>query len=231
MDARGPIRAQRLVGVRDRLLRGLAGGIAAQRAIGGAARSGSVEAAAHAYPAVLHRLAAGLPSVLDVGTGTMRTLATLPCPVKVGIDAHRPYLENRVPTDAVGIHAAASDLPSLFVPGAVALVTMLDFIEHLEREAALLALDAAEQVASQRVAVFTPRGWFPQEGYDALGLGGEEMQKHRSAWDVGDFRELGYKVIVLARYHDARNLAFVEAFGENAPPVDALFAWKDVSRA
>ena len=122
--------------------------------------------------------------------------------------------------------APVSTLSRLFVPAAVDLVTMIDFIEHLERDEAMSALKDAELVASRRVVLFTPRGHFPQADYDALNLGGEAFQRHRSEWDVADLRALGYAVIVLDGFHDDRNVAFVHAFGRGARPVDALIAWK-----
>lgn len=39
--------------------------------------------------------------------------------------------------------------------------------------------------------------------------------------------EMGCEVLVMKQFHDASNKAFVEAFGANGKPVDALQAWKD----
>jgi hypothetical protein len=215
--------------VSDRLRATLLGRTAAVRAIRKASSYGMAHAQPHARPAVVRRLAGDCASVLDVGTGTMRSLAPLPCGVKVGLDAHRPYLTSRIEINAVPIHAPVSALSRLFVPDAVDLVTMIDFIEHLDKDEAVTALNDAELVARRRVVVFTPRGHFPQEGYDALNLGGESFQRHRSQWDVSDFRGLGYAVIVLNGFHDDRNLSFVQAFGRGAPAVDALIAWKTLA--
>jgi hypothetical protein len=114
------------------------------------------------------------------------------------------------------------------VKDAVDVVTMVDSLEHLSDDTARAVLRQAEEVAARRVVVVTPRGEFPQEGYDAFGMGGQECQRHRSTWDVGDLTGLGYRVVVLKGYHDARNTSFVEAFGEDGAPIDALVAWKDV---
>jgi hypothetical protein len=215
--------------VLDRVGTALLGPTAAVRAIRKASSYGIAHAQPYARAAVVRRLAGDCASVLDVGTGTMRSLASLPCGVKVGLDAHRPYLASRIETSAVPIHAPVSALSRLFVPDAVDLVTMIDFIEHLEKDEAITALKDAELVAGRRVVVFTPRGHFPQEDYDALNLGGEAFQRHRSEWDVSDFRGLGYAVIVLTGFHDDRNLSFVQAFGRGARPVDALIAWKTLA--
>ena len=180
-----------------------------------------------AYFALLRMIGRGSTTMLDVGTGLMDSIDLVPCRVKLGLDAHRPYLEHRRKLDAVPINADALRLEELFVRSAVDLVTLMDVIEHFEEDAAREVLRQAEAVARMRVLVTTPRGLFPQDGHDAFGLGGEELQRHRSAWDIEDLTGLGYRVVVVERFHDSRNASFVAAFGEDAPPVDALVAWKD----
>jgi hypothetical protein len=176
---------------------------------------------------LLRALARDCHSVLDVGTGLMSSLELVDCPVKLGLEVHRPYLEQRAVRSAVPINAAATDLERLFVRGAVDLVTLIDVIEHFTPEDAREVLRQAEAVAGRRVMLFTPRGHFPQAGFDAFGLGGEEFQRHRSQWEPEDFAGLGYRVVVLSGYHTDGNASFVEAFGAGAPPVDALLAYKD----
>ncbi len=178
------------------------------------------------YRHLVRTLAADCTSVLDVGTGLMRSLGELRCPVKVGLDAHRPYLMHREIAGAVPINANALEVERLFVPGAVDLVTLIDVLEHFPPDDALEVLRQVETVARRRVVLFTPRGGFPQEGHDLFGLGGEELQQHRSTWESSDLVKLGYRVAILTDFHDARNEAFVKSFGPDAPPVDALLAWK-----
>jgi hypothetical protein len=156
----------------------------------------------------------------------MDSLALIPCPVKLGLDAHRPYLLHRTSRDAVPINAPAQQLDRLFVPDAVDLVTLIDVLEHFPADEARGVLRQAETVAARLVMLFTPRGEFPQAGFDAFGLGGERYQEHRSAWEPQDLADLGYRVIVLRGYHGPGNRSFVEAFGPSAPPVDALLAYK-----
>jgi hypothetical protein len=187
------------------------------------------EAAPHVYHALVWRLGTGSTSVLDVGTGVMAGVDDLSPPVKIGLDAHRPYLEHRRSAGAVPLHADAHAIGDLFVSGAVDLVCFLDVIEHFTADDAVALLDQAECVAAKRVVVATPRGEFPQEGFDAYGLGGEELQRHRSSWQPEDFTARGYQVVVLRGFHGPENESFVEAFGPDAPPVDALVAWKDVA--
>ena len=166
-------------------------------------------------------------SVLDVGTGLMSSLELVGRRVKLGVDAHRPYLEQRRVVDAVPIDASADRPTSLFVPGGVDLVTLIDVLEHFASEDVRVVLCQAEAVAARRVVLFTLRGEFRQSGFDAFGLGGEEYQRQRSTWEPEDLAANGYRVAVLTGLHNASNASFVEAFGRDAPPVDALLAWKD----
>ncbi len=200
---------------------------AARRAVREAESQGVATAPRLAYRAIIWRLQGGCHSVLDVGTGLMHSLQESRCAVRLGLDAHRPYLESRKVPEAVPINASALSIEELFVPGAVDLVTMIDVIEHFEKDDALELLRQSESVAGRRVALFTPRGHFPQSGYDAFELGGEELQRHRSSWEPEELVERGYRVIVMEGLHGPWNSSFVEAFGADAEPVDALVAWKD----
>ena len=161
----------------------------------------------------------------------MHSLELSPCPVRIGLDAHRPYLEHRRVPDAVPLHASALSIGELFVPGAVELVTLIDVLEHFDREDALDLLGQAQRIAARRVLLFTPRGRFPQESHDAFGLGGEELQQHRSSWEPEDLISLGFCVAVMTAYHGPWNESFVAAFGPDAPPVDALVAWSEPDKA
>jgi hypothetical protein len=207
----------------------VSGRLAARTTQRRAEAEGTATAPRSAFAPLVKRLARDCHSVLDVGTGLMRSLEDLPCPVKIGLDAHRPYLEHREVVDAVPINASALELERLFVPGAADLVTFIDVIEHFPPDEAREVLRQAEQVARRRVLLFTPRGHFPQEGHDAFGLGGEELQRHRSSWEPEDFLERGYRVAVFAGFHGPWNESFREAFGGEAAPIDALLAWRDLS--
>ena len=215
-DALVPVAAERLQGR------------PAARAAIRAARAGQrADAPRVAYRPLVRMLANDCQSVLDIGTGLMRSLAGLPCPVRIGLEAHRPYLEHREVGDAVPLNASAADLERLFVADAVDLVQLIDVLEHFDPEQAGAVLAQAERIARKRVLLFTPRGEFPQEDYDATGLGGEELQRHRSTWEPEDLERRGYRVVVMRGFHGPWNEAFVTSFGAAAPPVDALLAFKD----
>ena len=159
----------------------------------------------------------------------MDSLAFFSAPTKLGLDAHRPYLEHRRPGMGVPVNARADQIGDLFVQGAVDVITLIDSLEHFPEAEVLDVLQQAERIARRRVVVASPRGEFPQAGYDAFGLGGEEWQQHRSTWEPSDFLELGYRVIVVRGFHGPSNTTFIKSFGADHDPVDALVAWKNTA--
>ncbi|MCZ8513597.1 class I SAM-dependent methyltransferase [Paenibacillus filicis] len=169
-------------------------------------------------------------SLLDIGCGVCSLLGSFDCPVLVGLDVHRPYLENRVhPSERIiPIHADALTIDRLFLPKTFSMILLNDVIEHFNKQDGLRLLAMAETIAVKRIIVFTPSGFFPQSGYDYYNLQGEVYQEHRSGWEPDEFERMGYKVLVFKGLHDSSNPSFVRTFGKDHPPVDALLAWKDL---
>ncbi|SEU18604.1 class I SAM-dependent methyltransferase [Paenibacillus sp. NFR01] len=169
-------------------------------------------------------------SILDVGCGTGTLLEQYEADVVLGLDVHRPYLLQRKYTapHIIPVHANAMHIDRLFLPKTFSAVTLIDSLEHFSKPEGLDLLQKAEMLSNNRVAVFTPRGFFPQEGTDHFGLNGEYYQKHNSGWEPEELVALGYEVTVLKGYHHAENPAFRKAFGEEHEPVDALLACKTV---
>jgi hypothetical protein len=179
---------------------------------------------------ILKRLLKSSDSVLDVGSGIGVLLEQYQCRFIVALDIHRPFLENRVyrSPHILPLHADAQDISKLFLPKTFGAVTLIDSIEHFTKEAGLAVLEKAERLARDNVIIFTPRGYFPQF-VDYYGLNGDIYQTHYSGWEPEDFTDLGYKVLILKGFHDATNQAFVESYGIDHPPIDALLAWKKLS--
>ena len=180
------------------------------------------------FLATVNELLVDSSTVLDVGCGVGTTLKEFCCPIKIGVDAHRPYLENaKYGEQFIKLNFTAERLNELFLPNSLDSVTLIDVIEHFEKEVGFNVLRQVEEIAAKRVIVFTPRGFFKQIDVDHYGLGGESYQRHRSGWEVEDFQELGYNVVIFSKFHDQKNKAFLQVYGEDAEPIDALLAWKD----
>ncbi|ODA39534.1 class I SAM-dependent methyltransferase [Desulfosporosinus sp. BG] len=180
------------------------------------------------FLSTVNGLLADSSTVLDVGCGVGSTLKEIRCPIKIGVDAHRPYLENaKYGERFIKLNFTAERISELFLPNSLDSVTLIDVIEHLEKGVALDVLRQVEAIAVKKVIVFTPRGFFKQLDIDHYGLGGESYQRHRSGWEVDDFQNIGYNVSVFSKFHDQRNKAFLQVYGNEAEPIDALLAWKD----
>ena len=180
------------------------------------------------FLATVNELLVDSSTVLDVGCGVGTTLKEFCCPIKIGVDAHRPYLENaKYGEQFIKLNFSAERLNELFLPNSLDSVTLIDVIEHFEKEVGFNVLRQVEEIAAKRVIVFTPRGFFKQIDVDHYGLGGESYQRHRSGWEVEDFQKLGYNVVIFSKFHDQENKAFLQVYGEDAEPIDALLAWKD----
>ncbi len=76
---------------------------------------------------------------------------------------------------------------------------LLDVIEHMKKTEGLEIVRLAEEF--EHAVIFTPLGWYEQgdENPDGWGLNGGFWQKHRSAWDSGDFRN--WHVRVWQKWH------------------------------
>ena len=134
-------------------------------------------------------------SVLDVGCGLSLKSQYIEADIRVGLDAHRPYLEKidaKVPY--VCLQGDATKLRELFLPKSFDMVLLLDIVEHLEKPAAIDLIEQAEAIARRAVVIETPEGFLPQN-IDILGLGGSHFQTHRCGFEVAELKARGYDVV------------------------------------
>jgi len=169
-------------------------------------------------------------SLLDVGCGLCLRVGSFSVRTVIGIDAHRPYLENRVDRSPhiIPLHMDASLMDRYFMPKSISTVLFNDSIEHFEKNKAIRLLKSAEQIAVNRVVIFTPRGFFRQKKFDYFQMNGESYQEHRSGWEPEELNALGYQVCIYHGLHGPENMSFLQAYGADHPRIDALLAWKDV---
>ncbi|MFZ5799971.1 MAG: class I SAM-dependent methyltransferase [Candidatus Omnitrophota bacterium] len=127
-------------------------------------------------------------TVLDLGCGNNSPLQYCSASRSVGVESFLPYLEE---SRKKGIHSEylLADLKTVDFPSrSFDAVLLLNVIEHLEKEAALVTLEKAERIAARKVIVTTPRGFVKQEAVD-----NNALQRHRSGWEIEEMRQRGYR--------------------------------------
>ncbi len=161
-------------------------------------------------------------TVLDVGCGIRPQEYFTPKlhlmlePFDEYVDILR-YKFDGQPTRVV-LQGGFDDVMPFFADKSVDTVFLLDLIEHLEKEDGKALLYQAERIARRQVVVFTPLGFMPQEyeagEVDGWGLGGTELQEHRSGWLPDEF-EGQWSFHVCQQFHlfDAKGNAIDDPFG------------------
>lgn len=135
-------------------------------------------------------------SILDVACGLSFKSKFIDAQIRVGVDIHEEYfkhIEATVPY--VVVKHDVRKLDEIFIPKSFDLVIALDIVEHLHKEEALKMMSVCESIAKKAVIIETPEGFVPQN-IDIQGHGADEWQTHRSGWQVEDFTERGYQVVV-----------------------------------
>ena len=97
-------------------------------------------------------------------------------------------------------------------------IFLLDVIEHLEKEDGQKIIIECERVAREQVVIFTPLGFMPQHvahgQKDGWGLGGANMQEHRSGWEPEDFSDAWtFYICDKFHMHDFKNDPLEHAYG------------------
>ena len=127
--------------------------------------------------------------LIDIGCG-IRPAQQFLCEEHICIEPHFEYvdiLNTWKPSDRKATIVQAEVEALAHFPREDTRVILLDVIEHLEKPRGEAIRNLMMEF--QHAAVFTPQGWYEQGGGnpDGWGLNGGEWQRHRSAWDVGDF--------------------------------------------
>ena len=128
--------------------------------------------------------------ILDIGAG-LRPMPWYTPERHICVEPHAPYAERleRAGYEVWCMTAATALRRS--VVGSFDAIYLLDVIEHMDREQGEYVIELAKALKPEQIVLFTPDGFWPQEG-DAWGLGGEEWQRHRSGWTPADFP--GWKI-------------------------------------
>lgn len=133
-------------------------------------------------------------SLLDVGCGSNTPLSHLSKrpPRMVGVDGFQPSIDQSRASNFHDDYVKADllEIDHAFEPNSFETVVAVDVIEHFTKEDGFKLLEKMEQIASDKVVIFTPNGFLPQSEHS-----GNILQRHLSGWSVGEMAERGYQVI------------------------------------
>ena len=145
------------------------------------------------YHAELKKAVGDCKSLLDVGCGSSSPIKLFSKNLySVGVDMFEPYIKK---SKTRKIHSeyykiGALDIGKVFDDESFDCVFAGDLIEHLDKKDGLSLLKMMERVAKEKVIIFTPNGFLPQNERD-----GNKLQIHKSGWSIEEMRSMGYDVI------------------------------------
>jgi len=151
------------------------------------------------YARVLEKEVAEYKSLLDVGCGAYSPVKRFSKKMKyvIGVDIFEPSIEK---SRAAGIHhdyvkADVLELDKHFDEGSFECVVASDLIEHLTKEDGNILIEMMEKIASKKVVIYTPNGFFPQRAFD-----NNEYQVHISGWEIEEMKQKGFRIIGINGY-------------------------------
>lgn len=86
----------------------------------------------------------------------------------------------------------------------VDVISIIDGIEHMDKEAGLALIPQMKRVAKEKILLFTPQGpsedgYLKNEPHNAWNIeGADHFQLHRSGWTAEELKEHGFKILVSA---------------------------------
>ena len=140
----------------------------------------------------LERSLVGCQSVLDVGCGAHSPLGRIKKTFRSeGLDVFKQSVaeskrEQNHDTYKIG---DIRNINKFYLPKSFDAVIAIDVIEHLHKHEAIQLIKNMEKIATKRVIVLTPNGFYHQEAYD-----NNPYQIHKSGWSLKDFKDLHYHV-------------------------------------
>jgi hypothetical protein len=139
----------------------------------------------------MQRQLAECRTCLDIGCGGNSPVRFIGFEHAVGIDGYEPALAEarRNGTHDEHLICDAREIGKRFSPRQFDCCVALDLIEHLPKEDGFRLIESMQRIASKKILLFTPNGFLPQESVDG------DLQAHRSGWEPGEMRSLGFHVI------------------------------------
>ena len=176
--------------------------------------------------------------VVELGAGIFDNFPYYKCPVRIGIELVKSYVDNRIAgpqTCTMAINGDATKFEDLLPQDLVVdVISLIDFIEHLDKDVALDLIKRAQK-RCRRIIIFSPHGTHNQDGSDSYGFtngvvktqvdeAGDtqqaiEAQRHKSKWYVKDLEDLGFKVNLDTGHHPQMIWGMKNLIGEDGGAV------------
>ncbi len=170
-------------------------------------------------------------SVLDIGCGIRPQEYQLPVvhiccePFAEYVDKLQEVVKKRNDRVFVVLKADWAEVLKVLPPKSVENIFITDVIEHITKKEAAGLIKKTEKIATGQIIIFTPLGYMPQhheDGLDAWGLHGTEVQTHRSGWTPADFDKT-WEIYGAKKFH------FFDLLGRKfEKPFGAFYAIKNI---
>lgn len=159
----------------------------------------------------LSRNTQDIESVCELGAGQFANFPYYKCPIRIGIELIKTYVDNKVAGSDYITQAICGDATKFdeLLDREVDAFAIIDFLEHIEKDVAIDLIKRLQK-KSRRIFIFVPHGTHNQDGTESYDFGdknlrsklGEtgqandaiEAQRHKSKWYVKDLEELGFVV-------------------------------------
>jgi len=132
--------------------------------------------------------------VLDLGCGCGAPFAGKYFKLLVGVDIFRKRFS--MPEYDLVLYHDIRDL-EMFQTNSFDVVTIIDVIEHLEKEEGIRLLKEVERIAMEKIIIFTPEKWDNNKSNTenpACWSYGNKYNLHKSLWTRREFYKNGYTI-------------------------------------
>jgi len=140
-------------------------------------------------------------TILDLGCGNGRPFIGTCFPTLIGVDIFKKKFE--MPEyNEVWFHDIRKIL-ELYSQKFFDVITIIDVIEHLEKQDGFKLMEDAEKIARDKIIIFTPKKWTEnKEAVEnkAYWSYGNKYNYHKSHWTEKDFTDRGYEIIPNRKY-------------------------------
>lgn len=133
--------------------------------------------------------------VLDIGCGDGSLMTKVNSDKKyeiVGVDLYKPSLE-KAKRSGVYERLILKDIRKVkFKNKSFDVILASQVIEHLDKNDALKLINKFENMARHRVILTTPKGFVEFDAFEDEDH--NELQEHKSGWEIKELQNMGYKV-------------------------------------